>query len=153
MSSAFTIREASKDDLGRLLELYRHLTPNNIPFSLVVAENIFSRFQQYEGSSIFLGEIGNELVSSCTLVIIPNLTRGGTPYALVENVVTHADHRCQGYGKSLLNAVTEHAWGFDCYKIMLLTGSKETATLAFYERAGFKQSKTGFQKRRTVGRK
>ena len=31
---------------------------------------------------------------------------------------------------------------------MLLTGSKNPATLRFYEDAGFEQSKTGFQARR-----
>jgi hypothetical protein len=31
---------------------------------------------------------------------------------------------------------------------MLMTGSKEAATLEFYRRAGFEQTKTGFQKRR-----
>ena len=153
MSSALTIREACTDDLDRLLELYLHLTPNNVPFSSVMAENIFSKFLQYEGSAILLGEIGDELVSSCTLVVVPNLTRGGTPYALVENVVTHVSHRCQGYGRLLLDAATKLAWEFDCYKVMLMTGSKEIGTLTFYEKAGFKQSKTGFQKRRAVATK
>ncbi len=37
------------------------------------------------------------MVATCTLVVIPNLTRGGTPYALIENVVTHTDHRNKGY--------------------------------------------------------
>lgn len=153
MNTVLTIREASADDLDGLLKLYLHLTPNNVPFSSVTAEKIFSRFLQYEGSVILLGEIDDELVSSCTLVVVPNLTRGGTPYALVENVVTHIDHRRQGYGKSVLDAATKHAWGFDCYKVMLMTGSKDIATLTFYERAGFKQSKTGFQKRRVVAGK
>ena len=32
-----------------------------------------------------------------------------------------------------------------CYKVMLLTGSKQDATLRFYERAGFNQNdKTAF---------
>jgi GNAT superfamily N-acetyltransferase len=150
MSTALTIREAKTEDLDSLLELYLHLTPSNVPFSSVLAENIFSRFLQYEGSTILLGEIANEMVSSCVLVVIPNLTRGGAPYALIENVVTHADHRCLGYGKLVLDAATERAWGFDCYKVMLMTGPKEIETLAFYEKAGFKQSKTGFQKRRAV---
>jgi len=150
MSEILKIREAGSGDLDRLLKLYIHLTPNNVPFPSAVAEDIFFRFSRYEGSAILLGEIDDELVSSCTLVVVPNLTRGGTPYALVENVVTHIDHRCQGYGKSVLDAATNHAWDKNCYKVMLMTGSKESATLGFYERAGFKQSKTGFQKRRAI---
>jgi hypothetical protein len=35
---------------------------------------------------------------------------------------------------------------------MLLTGSKDPATLRFYEEAGFEQSKTGFQARRIPAR-
>lgn len=150
MSNVLTIREAGKNDLDRLLDLYLHLTPNNVPFSSARAAVIFAKFLQYEGSAIFLGEIGQELVSSCTLVVVPNLTRNGTPYGLVENVVTHERHRCRGYGKSVLDAASEHAWGVGCYKVMLMTGASEAGTLAFYEKAGFQQSKTGFQKRRVI---
>jgi hypothetical protein len=38
------------------------------------------------------------------------------------------------------------------YKVMLMTGSKDLATLAFYTSAGFEQSKTGFQVRRLPAR-
>ncbi|MEX0347994.1 MAG: N-acetyltransferase family protein [Paracoccaceae bacterium] len=148
MSDTFSIREARKEDLASVLRLYAHLTPNNVPYSLTTAEDIFHRFAQYRGSAILLGEVDGELVSSCTLVIVPNLTRGGTPYGLIENVVTHADHRCRGYGKRTLDAASEHAWEQGCYKVMLMTGAKKRATLAFYENAGFEQTKTGFQKRR-----
>ena len=37
------------------------------------------------------------------------------------------------------------AWKHDCYKVMLLTGSKNPATLKFYSDVGFEQNKTGFQ--------
>lgn len=153
MNSALTIRSASSDDLDRLLDLYIHLTPNNVRYPSAIAGEIFARFMKYEGSVVLLGEIDDELVTSCTLVVIPNLTRGGTPYALIENVVTHADHRCKGYGKLILDMATDRAWGQGCYKAMLMTGSQESATLAFYESAGFQQSKTGFQKRRAPIRK
>jgi GNAT superfamily N-acetyltransferase len=57
-------------------------------------------------------------------------------------------HRGRGYGKATLDFATTHAWQQGCYKVMLMTGSKEAATLEFYRRAGFEQTKTGFQKRR-----
>jgi GNAT superfamily N-acetyltransferase len=89
---------------------------------------------------------------SCTLIVIPTLTRGGKPYALIENVVTDARYRGRGYGTRLLQAAVQAAWSADCYKVMLLTGSKQPSTLKFYENAGFEQTKTGFQMRRMAAR-
>ena len=148
MSSALTLRDATSADLDQIMQLYLQLSPNNHPVDRSTAQDIFRKFRQFDGSAILLGEIGQRLVSSCTVVIIPNLTRQGEPYALIENVVTHADCRGRGYGTQLLNAATERAWSCGCYKVMLMTGSTEPATLAFYENAGFTQTKTGFQKRR-----
>ncbi|MCD6073672.1 MAG: acetyltransferase, family [Rhodospirillales bacterium] len=102
----------------------------------------------YDGSAILVGEIGGILVASCSLVVVPNLTRGGSPYGLIENVVTHDDFRKRGFGKQLLFAASDAAWQAGCYKIMLMTGSKKPETINFYLAAGFEQSKTGFQKRR-----
>ena len=81
-------------------------------------------------------------------MVIPNLTRGGKPYALIENMVTRADWRKRGFGSAILKAETEQAWEEGCYKVMLLTGSRKPDTLAFYAAAGFEQSKTGFQIKR-----
>jgi len=83
---------------------------------------------------------GSKLVASCTLTVIPNLTRGCRPYGVIENVVTHADHRRQGHGRAVLNEALRQAWAEGCYKVMLLTGRKDEATLHFYESAGFDPS-------------
>lgn len=77
------------------------------------------------------------LVASCNVTVIPNLTRGCKPYGIIENVVTHTDHRRRGYGKAVLCAALSHAWNIGCYKVMLLTGRKDPGTLHFYESAGF----------------
>ena len=55
-------------------------------------------------------------------------------------------------GKQILQAAVAAAWVADCYKVMLMTGSKKPSTLAFYASAGFEQSKTGFQIRRLAPR-
>jgi len=89
------------------------------------------------------------LIASCTLVIIPNLTRGARPYGLIENVVTHQDHRRTGLGRAVLSAALESAWNANCYKVMLATGSRREESLRFYEGAGFERgTKAFFQTRR-----
>lgn len=144
------IRPAEQADLSRLLDLYRHLDAKDTRCPADEAAGVFERLLRYAGSAILVGFADDELVASCTIVVIPNLTRGGTPYALIENVVTHADYRNQGFGKAVLAAAVDRAWAEGCYKVMLMTGSKRPSTLAFYEAAGFEQSKTGFQVRRPV---
>lgn len=142
------VRAAGQADLPALLNLYGDLDPADTRCPEGKAAFIFERFSAYPGSAILIGLVGAEMVTSCTIVVIPNLTRGGTPYALIENVVTSANHRNRGWGKAILKAAVDHAWTEGCYKAMLMTGSKKPSTLVFYEAAGFEQTKTGFQVRR-----
>ncbi|MEX0370881.1 MAG: GNAT family N-acetyltransferase, partial [Tateyamaria sp.] len=76
------------------------------------------------------------LVAMATLHVLPNVTQGGRPYALIENVVTHAGHRGTGAGRRVMDAAIAAAWDADCYKIMLLTGRTAEAR-GFYEKLGF----------------
>lgn len=142
------IQEACESDLLELMDLYKHLDPHDVDLSLDVAKERLRALQRYDESAVFVGFLNAHLIASCTLIVIPNLMRGGMPYALIENVVTHAVHRGQGYGKLLLKAATEAAWKAGCYKTMLMTGSSDPKTLEFYRSAGFSQNKTGFQMRR-----
>lgn len=148
VESILNIGRATSSDIPRLLDLYQHLIPGDDRPSDTAADEAFARFLTYPGSAIFLGEVDGVFVVSCALAVVPNLTRGAKPYGIIENVVTHGDHRQRGYGRQILDAASDAAWSAGCYKVMLLTGSKEPATLHFYNRAGFEQSKTGFQKRR-----
>ncbi len=142
------IRIADRKDIPGLLRLYRHLDPADTETPVEDALRNWERLKQYPGSDILVACVGEMIVTTCTLVVIPNLTRGGAPYALVENVVTDAAHRNKGFGKAVLKAATEAAWRAGCYKVMLLTGSTRPATLKFYQDAGFEQNKTGFQIRK-----
>lgn len=55
----------------------------------------------------------------------------------MENVVTHGDYRKKGYASQLIEYATEIAKKENCYKIMLMTGSKKESTLNFYRQNGF----------------
>ena len=148
MNALTQIRKATPADIEELQELYCHLIENDTRCSPDLAKDVLCKLSAYEGSAILLGKTNGRLVTSCTLVIIPNLTRGGASYALIENVVTHNAHRGRGFGKHILEDAVRQAWDHGCYKVMLITGSMKPSTIAFYEGAGFEQSKMGFQKRR-----
>lgn len=152
MTPDLVIREATSDDADALLDLYEHLSPEQKKCPPDLARNNIRQIAQITGSAILIGGANGTLLTSCTLIVVPNLTRGGAPYALIENVVTRTGHRGQGFGTAILDAASKRAWQHGCYKIMLSTGSAKPATHSFYESAGFEQSRTGFQKRRVPKR-
>ncbi|QFY60781.1 GNAT family N-acetyltransferase [Rhizobium grahamii] len=146
--SAFSIRAAAAGDLESLLELYGHLNSSDPALSPAKAEERYAAMLAQPGMTVFIGFLGAVPTSTVTLIVVPNLTRNGAPYALIENVVTHGDHRKRGHAGALIRHAVNAAWETGCYKVMLLTGSKDPATLRFYENCGFTQDKTGYQIRR-----
>lgn len=140
-----TIREVADDELSALLCLYAHLHPEDEMLPLDEAAPLWKTLRQDPNQQCWGAYWNGSLVAACTLIVVPNLTRGGRPYGLIENVVTHPDHRRRGFGTAVLRRALELAWERGCYKVMLLTGSRNEATLRFYEKAGFARGiKTGF---------
>lgn len=139
------IREANKNDLNALLELYLYLHEDSIPNQDEHLENTWKQIMEDKNHHLIVNEVDGKIVSSCVCVIIPNLTRNVRPYAFVENVVTHADYRKKGYASECLDYARTIAKNENCYKMMLLTGSKREETLRFYEKAGYNsKDKTAF---------
>lgn len=139
------IREAEKKDLDELLNLYLFLHEDSIPEHDEHLETTWDQIIDDPNHHLIVNEIDGRIVSSCVCVIIPNLTRHVRPYAFVENVVTHADYRGNGYAGECLDYARKIANQENCYKMMLLTGSKKPETLQFYEKAGYNSSdKTAF---------
>lgn len=139
------VREVRKEDLNALLELYLFLHEDSIPEMNDHLADVWNMIIEDSNHHLIVNEIGGKLVSSCVCVIIPNLTRNVRPYAFVENVVTHGDYRGKGYATQCLDYAKKIAEKENCYKMMLLTGSKRPETLKFYENAGYNSSdKTAF---------
>lgn len=140
-----SVREANKDDLDEILQLYLYLHEDRVPENSEHLRNTWDSIVSDRNHHLIVCEVEGKLVASCVCVIIPNLTRGVLPYAFVENVVTHADYRKMGYATSCLDLAKQIARENNCYKMMLLTGSKEESTLNFYRKAGYNSSdKTAF---------
>ena len=131
------VREAVKKDLDELLNLYLFLHEKNIPENSEHLENTWKTIIEDINHHIVVKEINGKIVSSCVCVIVPNLTRNIRPYALIENVVTNEGYCGKGYATECLNYVKEIAIKNNCYKMMLLTGTKNENTLAFYKSTGY----------------
>lgn len=139
------VREVYENELNQILELYLHLHEETIPEMTEYLKKTWNTIIQDENHHIIVKETDGKIVSSCVCVIIPNLTRNVRPYAFVENVVTHSDYRGKGYATECLNFAGDIARSMNCYKMMLLTGSKNEATLNFYGNAGYNSTdKTAF---------
>ena len=109
------IREASPNDLDELLHLYLSLHETAIPEKSPSLQKVWQR-----------------------MVEDPD-------HHIIVNVVTHHDFRGKGYASGCLDFAKKIATEANCYKMMLLTGSKKESTWEFYKRAGYNhQDKTAF---------
>lgn len=139
------IRECRPEDLTGILHLYTYLHDDPEP---VIGDRILETWDRImkDGNIHLVGGFRQgALITSCVICVIPNLTHDQRPYALVENVVTDANERGRGFATSVLAYAKELAVRENCYKIMLMTGSKRDSTIRFYEKAGYnRQDKTAF---------
>ncbi len=139
------IREITEKDYKGLMALYMQLHDNPMPEETADIMALWNRILQDKDHHIIVAEVDGKIVSSCVCVIIPNLTHNQQPYAFVENVITDAGYRCKGLATACLDYARKIAVRENCYKLMLLTGSKQESTLNFYRGAGYNsEDKTAF---------
>jgi len=138
------LRPATHSDYDNVVSLMQQLNPDDPVIDRSKGLVIFRSILEQDGLTIFIAEAGDQSVASCYLNVIPNLTRGGKSYAVIENVVTLDVCRRRGFGAALLKHVIATAFEQGCYKVMLLTGRDEQVH-SYYEHCGMeKNSKTAF---------
>lgn len=96
------VRSATQDDLFEVLRLYNHLHPHEPQLEAAAAERVWMTLLKSNFMTVIVAQTAELLVSSCTLVIVSNLSRGGRSYGVIETVVTHVDYRRQGLGRRVL---------------------------------------------------
>ncbi|MNI21857.1 hypothetical protein D3C73_753970 [compost metagenome] len=89
MHESSQVRLIKKDELKALLELYKYLQPDDPELDYTDDRVILLWQEMLIDSKIKIKVVEQDglLVSSCVLAFINNLTRGGRPYAVIENVV------------------------------------------------------------------
>lgn len=134
------IRKAKNTDANDLKILYfDYLTqfPPKKEQDMSLWRQLLDKFEKDENMYLLVVEEDGKVVSSVQMAIIESLTHNVSPFAVVENVVTHINYRNKGYASALLKQATEIAKERRCYKIFLETGSNKDSTLNFYRNNGF----------------
>lgn len=142
------IREMNENDFQGLSELYMHLHNNKLIEKNSENLELFHEILADKNHHIIVAEEDGRLVSSCVCIIVPNLTHNQQPYVLIENVVTDKAYRNRGLASACLTYARQIAIDNNCYKMMLLTGSKKRSTHKFYRKNGYNRfEKTGYIQR------
>ncbi|HZU76534.1 MAG TPA: GNAT family N-acetyltransferase [Dehalococcoidia bacterium] len=150
MTAAASVRDAQPADIPRLLELYLQLSeqsefPEDAPRPATEEHQAaLARIAADPNARLLVLEVERRVAGTLALYILPNLSHGGRPFALVENVVVDATLRGAGYGRLLMERAEALAAAAGCYKVALLSNSKRAPAHAFYERIGFNPTHVGF---------
>ncbi|UQN06040.1 GNAT family N-acetyltransferase [Deinococcus sp. QL22] len=137
------IRRARYSDLPELQILYKQLSPTSPQLSPERADPIWQVMLNDSKIHVLVAEQGG-LWGTATLVVMPNLTQNGRPYALIENVVTHVEKRGQGIGKAVMAAAMALARSLGAYKVMLVTGRQAPEVHRLYAGSGLRSDAVAY---------
>jgi GNAT superfamily N-acetyltransferase len=148
-----SIRPAEEQDLQPLLRLLPQLSSRPASAAAQLpdperAAEILRRLLRREDVTLLAAVDARHgaIVGTLTLVQVPNLTYGGRPWSIVENVVVDRSHRRQGVGRRLMTRAMELAEAGGCYKVQLLSGTGPEQA-RFYASLGFDGSGSAGYKR------
>src|SRR5512132_4075074 len=107
---AIDVRPAGVPDLAAVRRLLGHLhePPTEVAWSMA----LWTRILADPNRTVLLAVDREEYaVGTTDLLIAPNLTHGGAPWAIVENVVVDPAWRGRGVGRALLRQALRTAAG------------------------------------------
>ncbi len=142
------VREVREEDLVLVGNLLNELDPG-APLLQPKAIHIWRIMAQYPFYKTFVAvdpsAAGAAVVGTFTLLIGDNLGHGGTPFAIMENMVTHPACRGQGVGRLMMREAMRMAREHGCYKLMLSSDSKREAAHHFYDSMGLARHGISFR--------
>ena len=146
------VREAREADLPRLLELLHQLAElSSLPDDGIAPPDAVHRqalvaLRSDPRATCLVLDVGDRVEGTLTLYLLPNLSHGARPLALVENVVVDRSLRGHGYGRLLMDHAERLAWQHGCYRVVLTSNNRRTDAHRFYEQIGYDRSHQGFTK-------
>ncbi|HYA01319.1 MAG TPA: GNAT family N-acetyltransferase [Candidatus Binatia bacterium] len=142
------VRPALPDDLPAILELYEQLAGGlgHHPAGLEAARAALAEMATQPGRVLLTALLDGAVAGTADLLIVrPNITHFGQPWAIVEHVVVDRAARRRGVGRRLMEETVRRAREAGCYRLQLLSHVRRTDAHAFYRAVGFEPSAQGFR--------
>lgn len=144
------VRDARPEDLPRLVELLHELAAGGEhpepgpPVLTPDHEAALRALTDDPRARVLVLEAGGRVMGALAVYVLPNLSHGGRPFAVVENVIVDGTARGRGYGELLMGRAVEAARAAGCYKVTLTSNNRRAAAHRFYEGLGFRNTHRGF---------
>jgi len=144
------IRQATEDDIPRILELYDELvvitTPAELGRNPAVNDyrETLARINAVPGLNLLVADYQGELLGTMVLFVMPNLSHRACSWLLIENLVVDHRFRSRQLGKALVEYALVQAKEAGCYRITLTSNKKRRRAHKFYRSLGFEASSHGF---------
>ena len=143
-----SVRRAAEADLPRLIELMAQLRPDEPEAEDASRTEDYARVlarMTAQGQQVLVAEEDGRIAGALVLAIVENITRKGTPYAIIENVVVDEAARGRRHGEVLIEHAIAEARRAGCYKVSLTSNKRRSDAHRFYERLGFVQTHEAFR--------
>jgi predicted N-acetyltransferase YhbS len=141
------VRRAVADDLPDVLAVLSQLHEDDAP--PLVGEDLISTFAEILSSrtrAVLVASRDGAIVGTVDLFVMGNLTRGGRPWAGIENLVVDVACRQQGIGRALVAVAVDIARDAGCYKVQLVSHHKRDAAHVLYSHTGFTAPVRGYRR-------
>ncbi len=142
------VRRAVESDLDPLLSLYSELAGDRrtaAPGDRSSSGPLLAQIIADPARELAVALRDGRLVGTADMLIVPNLTHRGEPWAIVENVIVAAAERRGGAGRALMEHLIELARAAGCCKLQLISAKHRAEAHDFYRSMGLAAVAEGFK--------
>ena len=146
--ASVVVRRACASDLGALMALYAELAAAKTTAAggdRATSERLLAEILADPRRELAVALVNRQVVGTADLLIVPNLTHRGEPWAIVENVIVAGAARRTGVGKALMAHLIELARTAGVYKLQLISGKHRAEAHAFYRSMSLNAVAEGFK--------
>jgi GNAT superfamily N-acetyltransferase len=150
-NTPLTHRKASVDDLNAIIALL--LEPDELgQVRESLAETLDSRYIEAfhhidndPNHYLMIVELGQEIIGTCHLTLLPSLSFHGSTRLLIEEVRVAQKYRQQKFGEWMMKEAIAYGRAKGASIIQLTTNKKRPRAKQFYDKLGFEASHEGMK--------